>query len=81
MKFGEENALIHSKLAKQFELISETTGIDHPLCKECAQKVLQELETLLIELTKENNSYRTFVKQLEDEEIEEGELDEELNKV
>lgn len=66
-----------------FEIISARSDIDHPICAECTQLVIDELTKKLHTVTKERDAYITFMKSLNnavptDEEVKAA--DEELKK-
>jgi len=68
-------------LAKLFEVVSDVTMIDHPICKECAHKQIKALETQVAEAMKENASYKSFFKKIEsdsDKMVSEAQMDSEI---
>jgi hypothetical protein len=71
-------------LERASDLCGSDSHSDVPLCKECAQNHLKHLDTQLSEAVKENNSYKTFLQQLDsdkDKLISEEQLDSEIQKV
>ncbi|GMH38161.1 hypothetical protein BSKO_06045 [Bryopsis sp. KO-2023] len=62
--------------AKIFELASEETGVDHPLCIDCASQVRLEVENQKKEIEAEIAEYTAAVQLLEKEEGEAASLDE-----
>lgn len=53
------------ELAKIFELASEETGVDHPLCVDCASKLRKELESLIRDIESEIAEYSSALEHLE----------------
>ncbi|BCS21266.1 beclin 1 [Aspergillus puulaauensis] len=47
-----------------FEIISSRADIDHPICTECTEMLVEGLEQRLMETTKERDAYITFLKNL-----------------
>nr|AWV66665.1 beclin1 [Brachionus plicatilis] len=70
-----------SSITALFDMISSTTNIDHPLCEECADRVVNELDTQCKIVDQEQKDYQALIKRLNsqvpsDEEI--NELEKEL---
>mmetsp|Transcript_7424 Transcript_7424/g.10285 ORF Transcript_7424/g.10285 Transcript_7424/m.10285 type:complete len:464 (+) Transcript_7424:24-1415(+) len=55
------------QLNKLFEIVSDKSSVDFPLCKECSQKVLKTLEQQVAEALKEFEGYKSFLNKLESE--------------
>lgn len=47
-----------------FDMISSTTNIDHPLCEECADRVVNELDTQCKIVDQEQKDYQALIKRL-----------------
>lgn len=58
-----------------FELISGTSTIDHPMCQECANDLLDKLEKRLIDLKSEKKAYETYLEQAENTKVPSKEAD------
>ncbi len=85
-----KKTLKHITVSRLFERASDLCGVDAqygndiPLCKECAQKHLKNLDLQMSEAIKENSSYKSFLEQLEAEKnnsLSEEQLDQEIKKV
>lgn len=50
--------------ARLFEIVSARSDIDHPICTECTDLLLNALSTRLTTTTKERDAYITFLKTL-----------------
>jgi beclin 1 len=61
------NAAI-AKVFDVFQLASDETEIDHPLCAECTERLVEELESELQEAETENEVYAKYIEQLSREE-------------
>jgi hypothetical protein len=67
-----------------FEIASDETGTDHPLCEECTHSLFRDLDKQLRDYEEENASYNNFLSQLmrEGEQLpSEQELDDEIQRV
>jgi len=87
---GSMDALsIRAKVTGQlFDLMSGYSDIDHPLCEECTDHLLDNLDHQLKIVEDENKEYREFLDKLgpdpgapEKSELSEAELDEELRQL
>ena len=95
---SRQSSILHSfQVSTQlFDIMSGNTEVDHPLCEECTDSLLNQLDQQLHTAERELENYKELMKTLEkqddfDEEaldselaqlrIEEKELLEELNKV
>ncbi|KAJ3158484.1 autophagy protein 6 [Geranomyces michiganensis] len=58
--------------AKLFELLSESTDVDHPLCEDCADELMMRLEKRVHESRKEKQAYEAYFETLMDSEEAEG---------
>lgn len=47
-----------------FEILSSRSDIDHPICTECTELLLSQLQTRLSESTKERDAYISYLKTL-----------------
>ena len=47
-----------------FEILSSRSDIDHPICNECTDLLLSQLNNRLLASTKERDAYITFLKEL-----------------
>ena len=54
-------------LLRMFELASDATKTDHPLCVECTTLVSNELDEALREAEREFQAYSSLLKQLDEE--------------
>nr|AWV66641.1 beclin1 [Brachionus rotundiformis] len=57
----------HSKInsiTALFDMISSTTNIDHPLCEECADRVVNELDNQCKIVDQEHKDYQGLIKRL-----------------
>ncbi|KAL5596542.1 hypothetical protein BROUX41_006768 [Berkeleyomyces rouxiae] len=62
------------RVNKLFEILSARSDIDHPICVECTEMLVEELQKKLDTATKERDAYITFLKRVQDEEPTEAEL-------
>jgi len=68
-------------IEKLFDLATNSTEVDHPLCSECIIVMSKHLETMVEVSHQENNAYRAFLLKLQDHEITsptDSELDQEI---
>ncbi|XP_049834061.1 beclin-1-like protein [Schistocerca gregaria] len=79
---GEKESLSHKMrvTAGLFDLLSSNSEIDHPLCEECTDALLDLLDQQLRLTAEEWNDYSSFLKRLEAEDEEQNldELEKEL---
>lgn len=61
------NTAAAAKVVDMFQLASDETEIDHPLCVECTERIIEELETELKEVESENAIYSKYIAQLSQE--------------
>ncbi|KAI8817591.1 autophagy protein Apg6-domain-containing protein [Fimicolochytrium jonesii] len=54
--------------AKLFDLVSQATDVDHPLCEDCADELMVKLEKRVHEARKEKDAYEAYFKALMEEE-------------
>ncbi|KKK24223.1 hypothetical protein P175DRAFT_0429787 [Aspergillus ochraceoroseus IBT 24754] len=47
-----------------FEIISSRSDIDHPICTECTEMLVEGLQQRLVDATKERDAYITFLRNL-----------------
>ncbi|KAH9523275.1 Beclin-1 [Bulinus truncatus] len=66
-----------------FDLMSGASDIDHPLCEECTDHLLDSLDHQLKLVEDESKEYREFLEKLgySEEEVNDAELDEELRQL
>lgn len=50
--------------ARLFEILSSRSDIDHPICTDCTELLLSQLQSQLSATTKERDAYITFLKNL-----------------
>jgi beclin 1 len=50
--------------ARLFEILSSRSDVDHPICVECTELLLSQLQSRLAATTKERDAYITFLKTL-----------------
>ncbi|KAI8919945.1 autophagy protein Apg6-domain-containing protein [Powellomyces hirtus] len=55
---------------KLFDLLSEATEVDHPLCEDCADELMMRLEKRVHESRKEKQAYESYLETLMDGEEE-----------
>jgi len=63
---GDEQGRLSSKMdaaARLFEILSARSDIDHPICVECADLLLDGLQKRLNSVTKERDAYVEFLRQ------------------
>ena len=53
------------RMNKLFEILSARSDIDHPVCVECTDMLVEELQRKLEGATKERDSYISFLKELQ----------------
>ncbi|SPO07690.1 related to Beclin 1 (coiled-coil myosin-like BCL2-interacting protein) [Cephalotrichum gorgonifer] len=53
------------RMSKLFEILSARSDIDHPVCVECTDMLLEELQRKLEAATKERDAYISFLKELQ----------------
>lgn len=53
------------RITKLFEILSSRSDIDHPVCVECTDTLLEELQKRLEATTKERDGYVNFLKELQ----------------
>nr|AWV66689.1 beclin1 isoform X1 [Brachionus koreanus] len=63
-----------SSITALFDMISSTTNIDHPLCEECADRVVNELDTQCIIADEEQKKYQALIKRLKSQMPDEEEI-------
>ncbi|KAJ0414279.1 autophagy protein Apg6-domain-containing protein [Aspergillus carlsbadensis] len=68
---SDEHGLEHGSFADQaertgrlFEVISSRSDIDHPVCTECTEMLVEGLQQRLVDATKERDAYVTFLRNL-----------------
>lgn len=65
---ASDSRQIHShqleSTARLFEILSSRSDVDHPICVECTELLLSQLQTRLAATTKERDAYITFLKTL-----------------
>ncbi|KAJ5140807.1 hypothetical protein N7448_004215 [Penicillium atrosanguineum] len=64
---GQEDSAYASQIEKTtrlFEIVSARSDIDHPICVECTDMLVQELQKRLTGATKERDAYITFLRNL-----------------
>lgn len=63
---GPEQTLSHQieSTTRLFEILSSRSDVDHPVCAECTDLLLSQLQTRLSASTKERDAYITFLKTL-----------------
>ena len=59
-------------------MLSKNSGIDHPLCEDCAKTLIENLETALRNSEEENKRYEGYLRTLSQEKGEGEELDDQL---
>lgn len=67
-----------------FDIISGVSIMDHPLCKDCADEMLQKLDQRLEEITSDNNAYAAYLERLKTQHVSEESIQQlqvELSKV
>jgi protein-arginine kinase activator protein McsA len=52
---------------KLFRLVTKESKIEQPICDECAQELLDLLESKLLDLQKERDSYRKYSAEIPDQ--------------
>ncbi|OQD73815.1 hypothetical protein PENDEC_c013G01664 [Penicillium decumbens] len=52
------------KTARLFEIVSARSDIDHPICVECTEMLVEELQKRLTGATKERDAYISFLRSL-----------------
>ncbi|KAL4922990.1 beclin 1 [Aspergillus undulatus] len=52
------------RTSRLFEIISSRSDIDHPICTECTDMLVEGLQQRLVEATKERDAYITFLRNL-----------------
>jgi beclin 1 len=52
------------RTSRLFEIISSRTDIDHPICTECTEMLVDGLQKRLVEATKERDAYISFLRNL-----------------
>lgn len=62
------------KATSLFDLMSVTTNIDHPLCEECADNLLNELDKQCKSIEKEHSEYRNLLDQLNQQTVNSEEI-------
>lgn len=58
-----------------FDMMSSNTNIDHPLCEECADQLVNQLDTQCKQVEKEYMEYQTLIARLNQQLSNENELD------
>jgi beclin 1 len=53
------------RITKLFEILSARSDIDHPVCVECTELLLEELQKKLEATTRERDAYITFMKDMQ----------------
>ncbi|KAK4168564.1 autophagy protein Apg6-domain-containing protein [Cladorrhinum sp. PSN259] len=53
------------RMAKLFEILSSRSDIDHPVCVECTDTLLEELKKRFDATTRERDAYVSFLKELQ----------------
>jgi beclin 1 len=71
------------KTAGLFDLLSSNSDVDHPLCEECCDCLLDSMDQQLKLTDEELNDYSNFLKKLESEKEDDSleDLEKELNTV
>jgi beclin 1 len=64
-----------NKISSLCDLMSLNTNIDHPLCEECAEQLLNELDARCKIIEKEQSEYRNLLDQLNQQTISSEELE------
>jgi beclin 1 len=64
-----------NKISALCDLMSTNTNIDHPLCEECAEQLLNQLDSQCKLIQKEQSDYRILFNQLNEQTINNDELD------
>lgn len=59
-------------------MLSKNSGIDHPLCEDCAKTLIENLETTLRNSEEENKRYEGYLRALNEEKRGGEELDNQL---
>lgn len=62
------------RMNKLFEIISARSDIDHPVCVECTDMLVEELQWKLEGAAKEKDSYISFLKELQSEQASDEDL-------
>lgn len=80
------NSLSHRlKVANRlFDIMSSKSNVDHPLCQECTDMLLEALEKQLEDVSRERDCYIEFMKKVKDNKLsdeEEQELKKQLEEV
>lgn len=80
------NSLSHRlKVANRlFDIMSSQSNVDHPLCQECTDMLLEALEKQLEDVSRERDCYIEFMKKVKDSRLsneEEQELRKQLEEV
>ncbi|KAL2870051.1 beclin 1 [Aspergillus lucknowensis] len=52
------------RTSRLFEIISSRSDVDHPICTECTEMLVEGLQQRLVDATKERDSYITFLRNL-----------------
>ncbi|KAL2834736.1 autophagy protein Apg6-domain-containing protein [Aspergillus pseudoustus] len=52
------------RTSRLFEIISSRSDIDHPICTECTEMLVEGLQQRLVDSTKERDAYITFLRNL-----------------
>ncbi|KAL4802983.1 autophagy protein Apg6-domain-containing protein [Aspergillus unguis] len=52
------------RTSRLFEIISSRSDIDHPICTECTDMLVEGLQQRLVDATKERDAYITFLRNL-----------------
>ncbi|KAI9708136.1 MAG: autophagy protein 6 [Chrysothrix sp. TS-e1954] len=64
---GEDNLFSHKALTSDriFEILSSRSDIDHPICGECSDTILQRMEARLASAAKERDAFAEFLRNLQ----------------
>ena len=63
-----------NKISALCDLMSSNTNIDHPLCEECAEQLLNQLDTQCKVIQKEQSEYRNLLNQLNEQTVNNDEI-------
>ncbi|CCE61191.1 hypothetical protein TPHA_0A01060 [Tetrapisispora phaffii CBS 4417] len=56
-----------SSLTKIFNILSENSNFDHPICQECCNIIIEKMQGQFDEVLKERDTYQQFIKQIEEQ--------------
>ncbi|KAL3465300.1 autophagy protein Apg6-domain-containing protein [Aspergillus heterothallicus] len=63
------------RTSRLFEVISSRSDIDHPICTECTEILVEGLQQRLVDATKERDAYITFLRNLNSSVPTQGEIE------